>query len=101
MFGDNGGKDDIDLDDVDDELLDDDDDDDSSADDDDDDMPDIGGDTIIDVSGEIEALVEKLEKSDPSEIAHRRAVRKRLEEIAEQRNIDLDSTFNFNLDDDF
>ncbi|MGB5629542.1 MAG: hypothetical protein WBM45_12465 [Woeseiaceae bacterium] len=100
MIGDNGGKDDIeldDVDDVDDELEDEDD----VSSSDDDDMPDIGGDTIIDVSGEIEALVDKLEKSDPSEIAHRRAVRKRLEEIAEQRNIDLDSTFNFNLDDDF
>jgi hypothetical protein len=101
MVGDNDDKDDIDLDDVEDELLDDDDDSSSDDDDDDDDMPDIGGDTIIDVSGEIEALVEKLEKSDPSEVAHRRAVRARLEEIAEQRNIDLESTFNFNLDDDF
>ena len=63
-------------------------------------MPDIGGDTIIDVSGELEALVEKLDKSDPDDVAHRREVRKRLEELAEQRNVDLDSTFNFNLDDD-
>ena len=94
MIGGDDDREDTTLDDVEDELLDDDD------DDGDDDMPDIGGDTIIDVSGELEALVEKLDKSDPDDVAHRREVRKRLEELAEQRNVDLDSTFNFNLDDD-
>ena len=91
MIGGDDDREETTLDDVEDELLD---------DDDDDDMPDIGGDTIIDVSGELEALVEKLDKSDPDDVAHRREVRKRLEELAEQRNVDLDSTFNFNLDDD-
>jgi len=94
MIGGDDDREETTLDDVEDELLDDDD------DDGDDDMPDIGGDTIIDVSGELEALVEKLDKSDPDDVAHRREVRKRLEELAEQRNVDLDSTFNFNLDDD-
>ena len=93
MIGDDGDKEEVDLDDIEDEVLDDD----SSSDDE---MPDIGGDTVIDVSGELEALVEKLDKSDPDDVAHRREVRKRLEELAEQRNVDLDSTFNFNLDDD-
>ena len=91
MIGDNGKDDDLDLDEVDDDL----DDDDAS-----DVMPDIGGDTIIDVSGEIEALVTKFEKTDPDEIARRREIRRRLEEIAERRSLDLDSTFNFNLDDE-
>ncbi|NCF15006.1 MAG: hypothetical protein GWP62_06850 [Gammaproteobacteria bacterium] len=99
MIGDNGDKDEIELDDVDDSLdesLDDSLDEDVSPDA----MPDIGGDTVIDVSGELEAIVEKLEKEDPDEAAHRRAVRNRLEEIAEKRNADLDSTFNIDLDDD-
>lgn len=65
-------------------------------------MPDIGGDTVIDVSGELEVeqLVAKLAAADPDEIAHKREIRKRLEELAERRNLDLDSTFNFDLDDD-
>jgi vacuolar-type H+-ATPase subunit I/STV1 len=99
MIGDNGDKDEIELDDVDDSLdesLDDSLDEDVSPDA----MPDIGGDTVIDVSGELEAIVEKLEKEDPDEAAHRRAVRNRLEEIAEKRNADLDSTFNIDLEDD-
>ena len=67
-----------------------------------DEMPDIGGDTLIDVSGElqVEELVAKLESYDPDEVAHRREVRRRLEEISERRSQDLDSTFNFDLDDD-
>ena len=99
MIGDNGEKDDLDLNDVDDDLddeLDDDLDDEESSDD----MPDIGGDTIIDVTGELETLVDKFEKTDPDEVAHKREIRRRLEEIAERRNQDLDSTFNFDLDDD-
>lgn len=100
MIGENGGKDETDLDETDldeteDELLDD------EVVADDDEMPDIGGDTVIDVSGEFEAIVEKLGRENPDEVAHKRAVRKRLEEIAEQRNADLDSTFNFDLDEDF
>lgn len=100
MIGDNGEKNDLDLDDVDDDLdeeLDDDRDDEESSDD----MPDIGGDTIIDVTGELETLVDKFEKTDPDEVAHKREIRRRLEEIAERRNQDLDSTFNFDLDDDY
>ncbi|HSG96935.1 MAG TPA: hypothetical protein VLA11_03000 [Woeseiaceae bacterium] len=63
-------------------------------------MPDIGGETIIDLSGEIaDDLAETVAKVDPAEIAHRREVRRRLEEIAERRNQSLDDTFNFDLDD--
>jgi len=93
MMGDNGNKDEIDLEVAEDEVLDDE----SSSEDE---MPDIGGDTVIDLSGELEAIVEKVEKEDPDEAAHKRAVRERLDEIEEQRDKDLDSTFNINLDDD-
>ena len=93
MIGDNGDKDETDPGTAEDEILDDD----SSSEDE---MPDIGGDTVIDVSGELEAIVEKLGEEDPDEAAHKRKVRKRLDEIEEQRDKDLDSTFNINLDDD-
>ena len=99
MIGDNGEKDDLDLNDVDDDLddeLDDDLDDEESSDN----MPDIGGDTIIDVTGELETLVDKFEKTDADEVARRREIRRRLDEIAERRNQDLDSTFNFDLNED-
>jgi hypothetical protein len=99
MIGDNGEKDDLDLNDVDDDLddeLDDDLDDEESSDD----MPDIGGDTIIDVTGELEILVDKFDKTDADEVARRREIRRRLDEIAERRNQDLDSTFNFDLEED-
>ena len=92
-MGDNGDKDETDLETTEDEVLDDE----SSSEDE---MPDIGGDTVIDLSVELEAIVEKLEKEDPDEAAHKRAVRERLDEIEEQRGKDLDSTFNIDLDDD-
>ena len=96
MIGDNGNNDEAELDN--DENLDED----SSSEDSslEDKMPDIGGDTVIDVSGELEAIVKKLDKEDPDEVAHKREVRQKLEELAEKRDKDLDSTFNFNLDDD-
>lgn len=93
MIGDNGNNDETELDENEDEVLDED----SASEDR---MPDIGGDTLIDVSGELEAIVEKLEKEDPDEAAHKREVRKRLDELAEKRNESLDSTFNIKLDDD-
>ena len=93
MMGDNGNKDEIDLEVAEDEVLDDE----SLSEDE---MPDIGGDTVIDLSGELEAIVEIVEMEDPDEAAHKRAVRERLDEIEEQRDRDLDSTFNINLDDD-
>jgi len=98
MIGDNGDKDETDLEAADDEVLGDEvlDDEASSEDA----MPDIGGDTVIDVSSELEAIVEKLESADPDEAAHKREVRKRLDELSEERDDALDSTFNFNIDDD-
>ena len=65
-------------------------------------MPDIGGETVVDMTGELKVddLVSKAEKSDPDEAARKRAIRKRLEEFQEQRNAKLDDTFNFNIDDE-
>ena len=100
MTGKNGDGKDTDVDDVVDESVE------EVLEDDDtstDVMPDIGGDTLVDISAEInvEELVAMLEAStDPDEAAHRREVRKRLEELREQKDIDLDSTFNFNIDED-
>ncbi|MDH3333335.1 MAG: hypothetical protein OES59_00995 [Gammaproteobacteria bacterium] len=101
MIENNGDKEDIDFDESDetsdDESLDVD-----TSSSDDDRIPDIGGDTMVDISAElnVEELVAKLESIDPNEVAHRREVRRRLEELREQRDADLDSTFNFSLDDD-
>jgi len=115
MISDNGRRDEDDFDDAEedetldgdldkDETLDDDLDDDDLDDDDldDDEMPDIGGDTMVDVTGEliVDDLFERVSKSDPDEAAHRREIRRRLEEIAERRQSELDDTFNFNFDDD-
>jgi hypothetical protein len=63
-------------------------------------MPDIGGDTVLDVSGELQALVDKLDKGDPDEAAHKREVHRRLEELRDKKDEDLDSTYNFNMDED-
>jgi hypothetical protein len=65
-------------------------------------MPDIDGESVVDLTGElrVDDLVAKADKSDPDEVARRRAIRKRLEEIQEQRNARLDDTFNFNIDDE-
>jgi len=91
MIGDNDKKDETDLDETDDVLEED-----ISPDA----MPDIGGDTILDVSGELEALVEKLDKDDPDVAAHKREVHRRLEELRDKQQDDLDSTYNFNMDED-
>ncbi|MCP4335649.1 MAG: hypothetical protein GY785_23615 [Gammaproteobacteria bacterium] len=56
------------------------------------------GDTTIEMS--IEKLVEKLEASDSEDVHRRAEIRRKLEELREQREKELDSTFNFNLDDD-
>jgi len=55
-------------------------------------------DTIIEAS--VDALVAKIDATDAEEAARKRAARKRLEELNEQRSKELDDTFNINLDDD-
>ena len=91
-------KDDTPVDELDDDLEDDD-------LEDDDDVEDIDDeDNVGDISVEInvEELVAKLEATDSDDVARKREIRRRLEELEELRrdNKDLDSTFNFNLDDD-
>ena len=95
MIGDNGNTGDTEFDEAGDELLD-------EKDVSEDAMPDIGGDTLVDVSDElrVDELVAKIDKDNPDDIAHKREVRRRLEEISEQRNRDLDSTFNIELNDE-
>jgi len=65
------------------------------ADDDDDD---IVGDSTIEM--DIERLVAKLDASNSEDVHRRAEIRRRLEELRELREQELDSTFNFNLDDD-
>ena len=66
------------------------------------DMADI--DNVGDISVEInvEELVAKLEATDDENIDRKREIRKRLDELREQQDAEaeLDSTYNFNLDDD-
>lgn len=95
MIAERGDKDEDDIDDTEDDTI--------NQGLDEDAMPDIGGETIIDLTGElnVDELVSRSSKTDPDELARRREVRRRLEEIAERRNSDLlDDTFNFNLDDE-
>lgn len=49
---------------------------------------------------DIEKLVAKLDASDSEDVHRRAEIRRRLEELREQREQELDTTFNFNLDDD-
>ncbi len=50
----------------------------------------------------VEELVAKIDKQDGNELERKKAVKRRLDEIEEHRKEleDLDSTYNFNLDDD-
>ncbi len=61
-------------------------------------------DNVGDISVEInvEELVAKLEASDGDAEVHKQEIHRRLEELNDQREADqaLDSTYNFNLDDD-
>lgn len=64
----------------------------------DDDDDDVGGDTTVEM--DIERLVAKLDASDSEDVHRRAEIRRKLEELREQREAELDSTFNFNLDED-
>ena len=66
---------------------------------DDDDVDNIGD---ISVEINVEELVAKLEATDDEDLERKREIHKRLEELADQRKTDedLDSTYNFNLDDE-
>ena len=61
-------------------------------------------DNVGDISVEInvEELVAKIEAGEGDEAEHQKEIRRRLDELEEQRKAEaeLDSTYNFNLDDD-
>ena len=62
----------------------------------------VGDDNVGDISVElnVEELVAKIESESDAEAAQKRDVRRKLDEINEQHDKELDSTYNFNLDDD-
>ena len=64
----------------------------------DDDEDDVSGDSTVEI--DIERLVAKLEASDKDDVHRRAEIRRKLEDLREQRQQELDGTFNFNLDDD-
>ena len=66
------------------------------------DMTDIDDDGDVSVEVNIEELVAKLEAADDDDVSRKREIRRRLDELREQQEADaeLDSTYNFNLDDD-
>ncbi len=63
-----------------------------------DDDDDVDPDTSAEIN--IEELVAKFEAAESDDVERKRAIRRRLEQLAEERDIDLDSTYNFNLADD-
>ena len=67
---------------------------------DDDDMDDNVGDMSVEIN--VEELVAKVEGRGEDDIGRKREVKRRLEELREQREAEqeLDSTYNFNLDDE-
>jgi hypothetical protein len=94
-------KDDMPADELDEDIEDEDlDDDEDLGDDEDLDDDDNVGDISVEIN--VEELVAKLEATDSDDVARKREIRRRLDELEEMRRSgeDLDSTFNFNLDDD-
>lgn len=67
-------------------------------------LEDIADDDPDDLSVELDVsqLVAKLDSTDVDDIRRRREIHRRLEEIRDQKETEkmLDSTFNFNMDDD-
>ena len=62
----------------------------------------LNDDNIGDLSVElnVEELVAKLESADDSGVHRKSEIRRRLEEIREQRDQELDSTYNINIDEE-
>ena len=74
---------------------------DAGADDDADaDSSDNVGDMSVEIN--VEEIVAKIEKDDAGEAARKREVRRRLDEVQEEQRAarELDSTYNFNFDDE-
>jgi hypothetical protein len=57
---------------------------------------------VVDSTAEmkVDALVAKIDAEDPDEAAHHREIRQKLDALDEQRDDEVGSTYNFNLDDD-
>jgi hypothetical protein len=68
---------------------------------DDDDIGDNVGDLSVEIN--VEELVAKIESKDGDDVERRRGIRRRLEELRDQREAEkeLDNTFNFNFDEDY
>lgn len=62
----------------------------------------LDDDNIGDLSVElnVEELVAKLEATDDTMVRQKQEIRRRLEEMRAQKEAELDSTYNINLDDD-
>lgn len=62
----------------------------------------LDDDNIGDLSVElnVEELVAKLEATDDTMVRQKREIRRRIEEVRTQKEAELDSTYNINLDDD-
>ena len=62
------------------------------------------GDDVSDLSGDIniEELVARLENTPKDALDRQRQIRRRIDELREEREVlkDLDNTYNFNLDED-
>ncbi len=66
------------------------------------DVADIDNVGDISVEIDVEELVAKIEAVDDDDDNHRKEIHRRLEELSDKREVDkeLDSTFNFNIDED-
>ena len=67
-----------------------------------DELEDLEDDNVGDLSVElnVEELVAKIEADDPEEVHKKAELRRKLEKMQEQHDAEMDSTYNFNLDDD-
>ncbi len=67
-------------------------------------LEDVADDDVVDPSAELDVsrLVAKLDSKDAADVQHKREIHRRLEELQDQKEKaeNIDSTFNFNLDDD-
>jgi len=59
---------------------------------------DIVGSSTVEIA--VDELVAKIESEDPDEVAHHREVRQKIDALREERDDELGSTYNFNLDDE-
>lgn len=65
-------------------------------------LTEVEEDDLSDLSAElnVEELMAKLEASDAEDVHRKAEIRRRLEVLREKKFAELDSTYNFNLDDD-